>query len=301
MGGIALRQHRVLGMASNAILCPTDDSLISGTSYLERPSWLYGDEVLSAGASSVLGFAGSISRQRAVPQAGRIVNLTVSTVRSSHTRKVLASSVVDAIGAGGDAVAFHLNLGSRFEHEMLELAGRAVSSAHSFEIPVLGICYPRTEGIDGRDDNFESVMRETPALYESLVVDAAIVGAELGADMVKVRHPGSREGLLRLVERVSPVPVFVAGGPLVDDRDLASMVLDIKACHAHVSFGRNVARRPRPANVVRAVREILNTDVDLEGAVELIRLAADPTVDGPWSGTEPIERSTVSGPPVPSP
>jgi DhnA family fructose-bisphosphate aldolase class Ia len=75
----------------------------------------------------------------------------------------------------------------------------------------------------------------------NLVKHAARVGAELGADIVKVVYTGSAESFGEVVEGCF-VPVVIAGGEKMDsDEDIVEMVKGAMAAGAAgVSIGRNV-------------------------------------------------------------
>ena len=54
--------------------------------------------------------------------------------------------------------------------------------------------------------------------------DASRIGLELGADMTKVKYPGSREAMEWAVESAGPVKVIMSGGSKTDDRSFLRSV-----------------------------------------------------------------------------
>jgi DhnA family fructose-bisphosphate aldolase class Ia len=86
------------------------------------------------------------------------------------------------------------------------------------------------------------------------VKHAARVGAELGADMVKVNYTGSPDSFREVVEGC-PVPVVIAGGEKVEtDEELLEMVRgSLEAGGAGASIGRNAFQHVDPEGMTRAI------------------------------------------------
>jgi len=91
------------------------------------------------------------------------------------------------------------------------------------------------------------------------VKHAARVGAELGADIVKVNYTGSPQSFEE-VTRGCPVPVVIAGGEkLESDGDILAMVEGaMKAGAAGVSIGRNVFQHASPTRMIAAISMIVH-------------------------------------------
>ena len=91
-----------------------------------------------------------------------------------------------------------------------------------------------------------------------MLADAARIGFELGADVLKTPYPGAEE-FAPMVEN-APVPVYIAGGPALDtDREVLEMVAGARDAGSRgVMFGRNVWQRENPAAVVEAFRKIVH-------------------------------------------
>ena len=88
---------------------------------------------------------------------------------------------------------------------------------------------------------------------------AARVGAELGADIVKVPYSGSSESFCEVVEGCF-VPVVIAGGEKMDtDEDILKMVTGAMAAGAAgVSIGRNVFQHQHPTKIVQDIAGIVH-------------------------------------------
>lgn len=100
-----------------------------------------------------------------------------------------------------------------------------------------------------------------------VIKHCARLGAELGADVVKVSYTGSPETFKEVVEGC-PVPVVIAGGPKMDsDEAVLEMVKGaIDAGGAGVSIGRNAFQHKNPRNIVRAIAGIVHNGASMEEA-----------------------------------
>lgn len=103
------------------------------------------------------------------------------------------------------------------------------------------------------------------------VKHAARVGAELGADIVKVNYTGSPESF-REVTGGCPVPVVIAGGEKVEsDDDLLGMVAGALESGAKgVSIGRNAFQHEHPAAVVKAISGMVHGAISAAEAKKLL-------------------------------
>jgi class I fructose-bisphosphate aldolase len=93
------------------------------------------------------------------------------------------------------------------------------------------------------------------------------VGAELGADIVKVNYPGSPDSFQEVVAGC-PVPVVIAGGEkLESDADLLQMVADsVAAGGAGASIGRNAFQHADPEGMVRAISMVVHEGASVAAA-----------------------------------
>jgi class I fructose-bisphosphate aldolase len=101
------------------------------------------------------------------------------------------------------------------------------------------------------------------------VKHAARLGAELGADIVKVNYTGAPDTFREVVEGC-PVPVVIAGGPKMDsDRDVLTMVKDaVDVGGAGVSIGRNVFQHKDPTKIVQAFDLIIHQNASVDEAID---------------------------------
>ena len=104
------------------------------------------------------------------------------------------------------------------------------------------------------------------------VKHAARVGAELGADIVKVTYTGSVETFSEVVNGC-PVPVVIAGGEKMDsDEDIFKMVEGaLAAGAAGLSIGRNAFQHKDPEKMVAALCKMVHEGVSIEEAVKILQ------------------------------
>jgi len=260
MSGHARRLRRLFHPTSRrTIIVPVDDGLIFGplNGLLSLGTVL--SEVVAGGPNALLAFSGVFQHhQQTLQNLGWIINITVSTSRSFHTRKQLMNSVEGALKLGADCVAVHVNITSKFESEMLRTLGQVAEACRTYQLPLLAIMYPRKEKEDG-DDNFDELKKSDVESYGRLVAHCARIGMELGADIVKTQYTGEPETFSRVVEAACPVPVVVAGGPLKPAaRTLQIAEEAIAAGAAGISFGRNVFSRHERTAIVKSLTDIVH-------------------------------------------
>jgi DhnA family fructose-bisphosphate aldolase class Ia len=245
--------------SGKTVTVPLDDSLIFGpVGGLERvPDKLL--KIIQEPPDAILAFQGLFRTcATSLSMVPMIVNLTASTCRSQHTRKVLVSTVERAVQLGADAVAVHVNVTSKFEREMLKMLGSAVHDCEVYGMPLLAIMYPRRESSTG-DDNYDTLRESDRHKYAELVAHAVRIAADLGADFIKTKYTGDPESFSGVIEAANPIPVIIAGGPAVPFRALMQIAFDsISVGGAGVSFGRNVFSRDEPQPYITALKSIVH-------------------------------------------
>jgi DhnA family fructose-bisphosphate aldolase class Ia len=261
------RLRRILhGSPPRTVIVPVDDSLIAGPSGGLRNMRRLLESVDAAGPDAILGFPRQLETYKGVLKrhdTSLIGNLTASTTRSHHTDKYLVSTIKDALRAGCDAVAAHVNISSRYEKNMLQILAGMVTEADQYGIPVVAIVYPRREGENGQDDNYDDLKESDCEEYAALVAHCVRIAVDLGASVVKTQHTGDVSSLRTVIEAASPVPVVFAGGPLRTVEQTRAMAVDsIRAGGSGVSFGRNVFHRRDPSAMIADLMSTVHGNAD---------------------------------------
>jgi class I fructose-bisphosphate aldolase len=217
--------------------------------------------VVDGGANAVVEHKGMVAEghRGSGRDVGLIIHLSASTGLSTQPNaKTLVCTVKEAIQLGADAVSIHVNLGNGQEKEMLHDFGKVSNDARKWGMPLLAMIYPRGENIKDEYD-------------VNVVKHAARVGAELGADLVKVSYTGSVDTFREVVGGCT-IPVVIAGGEKMDsDKDILEMVRGaIDAGGAGVSIGRNVFQHADPAKMVRAISAIVHENSTVDESLKLL-------------------------------
>lgn len=215
-------------------------------------------QVAAGGANAVVVHKGIVARghRKSGPDMGLIVHLSASTSLSpTPNTKTLVCTVEEAVRLGADAVSIHVNIGDEYEKEMLADFGKVARTAADWGLPLLSMVYPRGAKIEDEYD-------------PGAVKHAARLGAELGADVVKVSYTGSPETFQKVVEGCH-VPVIIAGGPRMDsDKAILEMVRGaIDAGAAGTSIGRNVFQHQNPTRIVTALSMIVQKNASVDEAL----------------------------------
>lgn len=258
--GRAKRLRRIFSHESGKIvIVPLDDSLLAGAiNGLEnlKPKI---ENIVASKPNAIIGFQGSLKNfSSLIGNTPSILNITASTTKSTHTRKVLVGSVELAMMLGAEAVAVHVNISSKYESEMLKLFGEVSMECHQLGMPLLGIMYPRKENEDSSDNNYYDLKKSDRKKYAELVAHSARVGVELGADFIKTQYTGDPETFKYVVEACNPIPVVVAGGTPVAMLEMLKIAEGaMKGGASGISFGRNIFSRDNPSHFINAVKKVI--------------------------------------------
>jgi class I fructose-bisphosphate aldolase len=220
------------------------------------------NQVASGGANAIVIHKGLVEggHRRRGRDVGLIIHLSGSTALSPYPNaKTLVCSVEEAIKLGADAISIHVNIGNGSEKEMLADLGRVARDARDWGMPLLAMMYPRGEKIK---DEYDA----------DVIKHVARLGAELGADLIKVSYTGSVESF-REVVKGCPVPVVIAGGPkMSSDKDILEMVKGaIEAGGAGVSIGRNVFQYRDPTRMVGAISLLVHENSSVAEAFSFLQ------------------------------
>ncbi|MBI2190089.1 MAG: hypothetical protein HYU49_00935 [Candidatus Levybacteria bacterium] len=136
-------------------------------------------------------------------------------------------------------------VGSAFESKMTSEFSQIVRDAHRENMPVIGWMYPRGRSVIDKDER-------------ELIAYAARMGLELGADIVKVKYPGSLEALKWVVESAGKTKVVVSGGVKEEEETFLGVVRTVmKAGAAGMAVGRNVWQSKDPIGMTEKLKEII--------------------------------------------
>lgn len=220
------------------------------------------NQVASGGANAIVIHKGLVEggHRRRGKDVGLIIHLSGSTSLSPFPNaKTLVCTVEEAVKLGADALSIHVNIGNGTEREMLADLGWVAREARDWGMPLLAMMYPRGEKIKDEYD-------------PTVIAHVARLGAELGADIIKVSYTGSVETFRKVVAGC-PVPIVIAGGPkMSSDRDILEMVKgSIEAGGAGVSMGRNVFQHRDPSRMVGAISLLVHENSSVDEALSFLQ------------------------------
>ncbi len=258
MNGKTIRMNRILE-SGRAVIVPMDHGVsegpVEGLTDMGRMVSL----VQKGGASAVLLHKGAIRSLSVPPKCGIIMHVSAGTkLGEDKNRKVLVSSVEQAVRMGVDAISIHVNIGGcATESDMLGDLGELADECDAVNIPLLAMTYPRGKNATGTPEEIAHVAR---------------VGGELGADIVKCPYTGDIKSM-RVVTEGCPVPVVIAGGPKCEnDYEVLKMVEDAMAAGAiGISLGRNIFQHARPDLMTAALRAVIIDGVSAKQAAAILR------------------------------
>lgn len=162
----------------------------------------------------------------------------------------IAVDIEDCIRLNVSAMAVQVFIGGEFESQSIHNMTRLVDTGNRVGIPVLGVTAVGTELV--RD-----------AKYIRL---ATRICAELGASFVKTYFvPG-----FDTVTAQCPVPVVIAGGKKLPEREALQMARDaIDQGAAGVDMGRNIFQSDAPVAMIQAVRKVVHEGMSVKHAFDV--------------------------------
>jgi len=173
-----------------------------------------------------------------------------SIIGEDLSQEDITVSIEDAIRLNASALAMSIFVGSKYEYQTIVNLGKLVSEAEKYGLPVLAVTAVGKElGKDAR--------------YLSL---ACRVAAEQGAHIVKTYYCENFEKVVQSC----PVPIIVAGGKKIPERDALQLTFNaIKGGAVGVDMGRNIWQSDHPVSMIKAVRAIVHNNQNVDQAFKL--------------------------------
>ncbi len=257
--GKKIRMKRIVNRVSGkTVIIPMDHGVTMGPIKGLRDIDQTVNMVIRGGANAAVVHKGIVTSTNRTEDTdiGLIIHLSASTSLSPELNyKIAVCDVDEALALGADAVSVHVNIGAKTESTMLESLGKTAKECNRWGVPLLAMLYPRGDNVE---TNVETIKL------------AARVGAELGADIVKVPYTGDSESFEEVVKGC-PVPVVIAGGAKLDDKDTFLMIEGaMQAGAAGLSMGRNVFQHENPERFVKIACEMVHKGISATEALKLL-------------------------------
>lgn len=173
-----------------------------------------------------------------------------SIVGPALSDEAIIVAIEDAIRLNVCGMALSIYVGSEHEHQTLTNLTKLVDAGERYGIPVLAVT----------------------AVGKEMARDARYLGlccriaAELGARFVKTYYC---EDFERVVASC-PVPLVIAGGKKIPERDALQLAYDaVQSGAVGVDMGRNIFQSEDPVAMIASVRVIVHENNTVEEAFEL--------------------------------
>jgi fructose-bisphosphate aldolase / 2-amino-3,7-dideoxy-D-threo-hept-6-ulosonate synthase len=265
--GKRMRLKRVIDRPGVSVICALDHGMTSPTfleplaSIEERTA-----EAVAGGANVIMMSRGMI--RRAEPAFGPETSLALLLSASANAGEerpsvIRIAPVEEALRLGADAVVLFVALGGDAEPDMIRTLAEVGEACDRLGMPFIAeaefpTTYARVEDLADAY-GFEYLQRNVRLC------------AELGADMVKTNWPGDGESFGRLVQATSGVPVVLAGGSRVSDRELLDrMEAAMAAGGIGCSVGRNIFMHEDPEALTRALSRVIRERWPAEKAFDAL-------------------------------
>jgi putative autoinducer-2 (AI-2) aldolase len=189
-----------------------------------------------------------------------------SVLEDDLSNETIITSIEECIRLNAAGMALSIFVGSEHQHQTIANLAKLVDAGERYGIPVLAVTAVGKEMV--RDTRYLGL--------------ATRIAAEMGAHIVKTY-------LCDDFERVvagCPVPIVVAGGKKLSERDALKLTFDsVSAGAAGVDMGRNIFQSDSPVGMIKAVRAIVhgNASVDDAYAVYEDEKAASGAGAGVWA------------------
>ena len=235
------RMSRIIKKDGHTVMLAVDHGYFMGpTTGLEKldemvkPLLPYADVLMPTRG----GLRNYIPPETDIPICLRVSGGTSILNQTNLLHEGIAVDIEDAIRLNVAAVAFSILVGQPFERDTLLGMTEYIDEANRYGIPILAVTAVG-KGL-GKD-----------ARYLSL---ASRMAAELGASIVKTYYCKDFE---KVVE-TCPVPIVIAGGKKVPEKDALQMAYDaLQAGAIGVDMGRNVFQSSDPVGMIKAVNAVI--------------------------------------------
>ncbi len=195
-----------------------------------------------------------VLRSSVSPESNTPIVLRVSggssIIGEDLSKETITTSIDEAIRLNASCLALSIFIGSKYEFQTLKNLSKLVNEGEKYGIPVLAVTAVGKEM--ARDSRYLGL--------------ACRIAAELGAHVVKTYHCAD----FRKVVDGCPVPVIIAGGKKLPERDALSLTADaIQDGASGVDMGRNIWQSDNPVAMIKAVRAIVHENYNAQQAYDL--------------------------------
>lgn len=161
-------------------------------------------------------------------------------------------TIEDAIRLNVSAITCSIFVGGEFEKQSLLNLSKLVNWGQDYGIPTLAVTAVGREMV--RDDRYLGM--------------ASRMAAEMGSTFVKTYYCENFENVVS----ICPVPIVIAGGKKIPERDALEMAKNaIEKGAVGVDMGRNIFQSDSPIGMIRAVKEVVHNNLSVDEAFEIYK------------------------------
>ena len=254
MTGKAMRLKRVIDPAGVSVICALDHGMTSPT-FLEPLADITARaaETVAGGANVIMMSKGMIrvAEPAFAPTTSLALLLSASgSPAGDRPQIVQIAEVEEALVLGADAVVLFTALGGDTEPGMIEILAGVGRECAALGMPFIAEAeFPTTYA------TVEELKQQYG--FEYLRRNVRLC-AELGADIVKTNWPGEADSFGKLVEAANGIPVVLAGGSRLEDKELLwRMQVAVEGGAIGCSVGRNIFMHESPEAITRALSRVI--------------------------------------------
>jgi len=252
--GKSMRLKRVIDPAGVSLICALDHGMTSPT-FLEPLADITARtaETVAGGANVIMMSKGMV--RLAEPAFSPTTSLALLLSASANPADaqpevVQVAQVEEALRLGADAVVLFTALGGAAEPRMIRTLADVGRECAALGVPLIA------------EAEFPTTYAQVEALKEQYGFEYlrrnVRLCAELGADIVKTNWPGDEDLFGRLVEAAGGIPLVLAGGSRLQDRELLwRMERATAAGGIGCSVGRNIFMHRSPEAITRALSRVI--------------------------------------------
>jgi DhnA family fructose-bisphosphate aldolase class Ia len=269
--GTAMRLKRVIDPAGVSVICALDHGMTSPT-FLAPLADIGARtaEVVAGGANVIMMSKGMI--RLAEPAFSPTTSLALLLSASANPQEpqpevVQIARVEEAVRLGADAVVLFTALGGAAEAGMIRTLAGVGRECAALGMPLIAEAeFPTT---------YAAVEQLTEQYGFEYLQRNVRLCAELGADIVKTNWPGDQHAFGRLVEAAGGIPLVLAGGSRLQDRELLKrMELARAAGGIGCSVGRNIFMHRSPQAITRALSRVIRERWSADKALDELQETA---------------------------
>ncbi len=188
------------------------------------------------------------------PEMDKPIVLRVSggqSILKELSNEMITTTVEDAIRINASAITCSVYIGGEHEKESIANLAYCVNEGEKYGIPVLAVTAVGKDMV--RDSRYLGL--------------ASRICVEIGAHIIKTYNCDNFE---EVVEACGKVPVVMAGGKKIDEKEALTMAKNVVDKGASgVDMGRNIFQSDNPIGMIKAVRAVVHDNVSVDDAYKI--------------------------------